>query len=271
MCGIAGFINFDPSGQPDNPEKALRNMLDALRHRGPDDRGEQSIKSTDGTILHLGHQRFSIIDLTTAGHQPMSNDEKSVWISTNSEIYNYKELRNELSNKFQFHSQSDTEVLLRAYENWGVGCIDRLIGMFSFAIWDHQKEALLIVRDRLGIKPLYYHIKDKQFSFASELRSLLASGFIDKSISSAGLYHYLSFGHLNAPIVNSVSELKPGHYLWIDKNGNWEEKEYWNPFNANNTTGNLSSSNEVKQEVQTIIEESIRCRLVSDVPLGAFF
>ena len=270
MCGIAGFINFDPSGQPDNPGKVLRNMLDALRHRGPDDHGEQSIKSTSGTTLHLGHQRFSIIDLTTAGHQPMSNDDKSVWISTNSEIYNYKELRNELSNKFQFHSQSDTEVLLRAYEYWGVDCIDRLIGMFSFAIWDHQKEALFIVRDRLGIKPLYYHIKGKQFSFASELRSLLASGFIDKSISSTGLYHYLSFGHSKAPIVNSVSELKPGHYLWIDKNGQWEEKEYWNPFNKNNKTTTLFDSNEIKHKVQTIIEESIRCRVVSDVPLGAF-
>ena len=268
MCGIAGFINFDPSCQPDNPEITLRNMLDALRHRGPDDRGEERIESPNGTAIYLGHQRFSIIDLTKAGHQPMSNDEKSVWVSTNSEIYNYKELRNELSNKFHFHSQSDTEVLLRAYENWGVGCIDRLIGMFSFAIWDHQKEALFIVRDRLGVKPLYYHIKGQQFCFASEIRSLLASGFIDKSINSTGLYHYLSFGHVKAPIVNSVSELQPGHYLWIDKNGNWEEKEYWNPFN--NMTDSLASSSEIQQQVRSIIEESIRCRLVSDVPLGAF-
>ena len=269
MCGITGLINFDPSGQPENPGKVLRNMLDALRHRGPDDRGEERIEVTNGPVLHLGHQRFSIIDLSASGHQPMPNDDKSVWVSTNSEIYNYKELRNELAYKFQFHSQSDTEVLLRAYEQWGVGCLDRIVGMFSFAIWDNKREALFVARDRLGVKPLYYHIKDHQFAFASELRSLLASGFIDKSINPTGLYHYLSFGHSKAPetIVNSVRELKPGHYLWIDKNGNWEEREYWNPFNENESPVNEM---EIHEQVRTVIEESVRCRSISDVPLGAF-
>ena len=267
MCGIAGFINFDPSAQPENPGKVLRSMLDALRHRGPDDRGEQRIESANGPTLHLGHQRFSIIDLNQAGHQPMANDNKSVWVSTNSEIYNYKELRNELGDKFRFQSQSDTEVLLRAYEHWGVGCLDRLIGMFSFAIWDSQKEALFVARDRLGVKPLYYHIKGQQFAFASELRSLLASGLTEKSINPTGLYHYLSFGHAKAPIVNSVRELKPGHYLWVDKNGNWEEKEYWNPFSSNDTP---ATGAEIQQQVRSNIEEAVRCRRVSDVPLGAF-
>ena len=267
MCGIAGFINFDPSAQPENPGRVLRNMLDKLRHRGPDDRGEERIEIDTGPILHLGHQRFSIIDLSQAGHQPMSNDDDSVWISTNSEIYNYRELRNELA--FQFHSQSDTEVLLRAYENWGVGCLDRLVGMFSFAIWDSKKEALFIARDRLGIKPLYYHIKEQQFTFASELRSLLASGFTDRSINSTGLYQFLSFGHLKSPesIVNSVWELKPGHYLWIDKNGDWEEKEYWNPFQGNDVP--VSTEN-IEQQVKEAVEQSVQCRRVSDVPLGAF-
>ncbi|MZH46003.1 MAG: asparagine synthase (glutamine-hydrolyzing) [Nitrospinae bacterium] len=267
MCGIAGFINFDPSAQPENPGRVLRNMLDKLRHRGPDDRGEERIEIDTGPILHLGHQRFSIIDLSQAGHQPMSNDDDSVWISTNSEIYNYRELRNELA--FQFHSQSDTEVLLRAYENWGVGCLDRLVGMFSFAIWDSKKEALFIARDRLGIKPLYYHIKEQQFTFASELRSLLASGFTDRSINSTGLYQFLSFGHLKSPesIVNSVRELKPGHYLWIDKNGDWEEKEYWNPFQGNDVP--VSTEN-IEQQVKEAVEQSVQCRRVSDVPLGAF-
>ena len=269
MCGITGFINFDLSGQPENPGKVLRNMLDALRHRGPDDRGEERIEVANGPILHIGHQRFSIIDLTSAGHQPMANDDKSVWVTTNSEIYNYQELRNELADKFQFHSQSDTEVLLKAYEHWGVGCLDRLVGMFSFAIWDHEREALFVARDRLGIKPLYYHIKDQQFAFASELRSLLASGFVDKSINPTGLYHYLSFGHSKAPdtIVNSVRELKPGHYLWIDKNGHWEEKEYWTPFSENDSP---VSDVEIHEQVRSVIEESVRCRSVSDVPLGAF-
>jgi asparagine synthase (glutamine-hydrolysing) len=269
MCGIAGLISFDSNSQVENSGKVLRNMLDALRHRGPDDRGEERIQTENGTLLHLGHQRFSIIDLTPTGHQPMSNDDKSVWVSTNSEIYNYKELRNELGDKFQFHSQSDTEVLLRAYEHWGIGCLDRLLGMFSFAIWDNQKEALFIARDRLGIKPLYYNIQGKQFAFASELRSLLASGLIEKTINPSGLYNFLSFGHSSSPetIVNSVRELKPGHYLWIDKNGNWEEKEYWNPFNGNETPG---IGEDTQEHVKTILEEAIQCRRVSDVPLGAF-
>lgn len=269
MCGIAGFINFDPSAQPENPGKVLRTMLDYLRHRGPDDRGEELIEVANGPILHLGHQRFSIIDISAAGHQPMANDDKSVWVSTNSEIYNYKELKNELADKFQFHSQSDTEVLLRAYEQWGIGCLERLVGMFSFAIWDHEREALFVARDRLGIKPLYYHIKDQQFAFASELRSLLASRFIEKSINSTGLYHYLSFGHSISPegIVNSVSELKPGHYLWIDKTGKWEEKEYWSPFNKKDSP---CDDVEIHEQVRSIIEESVQCRRVGDVPLGAF-
>ena len=141
--------------------------------------------------------------------------------------------------------------------------------MFSFAIWDNKREALFVARDRLGVKPLYYNIKDQQFAFASELRSLLASGFIDKSINPTWLYHYLSFGHSKAPetIVNSVRELKPGHYLWIDKNGNWGEKEYWNPFNENESPVNEI---EIHEQVRTVIEESVRCRSISDVPLGAF-
>ena len=267
MCGIAGLINFDPSQEADNSGKILRNMLDALRHRGPDDRGEERIQTANGLTLHLGHQRFSIIDLSSAGHQPMANDDQSVWVTTNSEIYNYKELRNEQAGKFQFCSESDTEVLLRAYEHWGVQCLDKLVGMFSFAIWDSQREALFIARDRLGIKPLYYNIQGQRFSFASELRALLSSGLIKKSINPTGLYHYLSFGHCNTPLIDSVHELKAGHYLWIDKNGNWEEKEYWNPFKGEQiqrTTG------EIQEQVKFSIEESIRSRLVSDVPLGAF-
>jgi asparagine synthase (glutamine-hydrolysing) len=268
MCGIAGFIDFDHN--VDNPDKVLRNMLDRLHHRGPDDRGEERIQTANGTTLHLGHQRFSIIDLTQGGHQPISNDDKSVWVSTNSEIYNYKELRNELARKYQFHSESDTEVLLRSYENWGVKCLDRLLGMFSFAIWDSQNEALFIARDRLGIKPLYYNIDNKQFAFASELRSLLAGGFIKKTINPTGLYNFLSFGHSSSPetIIGTARELKPGHYLWIDKNGDWEEKEYWNPFSINETS--TTSHEKIQDQIRICIEEAINCRRASDVPLGAF-
>lgn len=269
MCGIAGLINFGTSDPVENSGKVLRTMLDALRHRGPDDRGEERIEVANGPTLHLGHQRFSIIDLTKAGHQPMANEDQSVWVSTNSEIYNYKELRNELAGKFQFHSESDTEVLLRAYEYWGVQCLDKLVGMFSFAIWDSQKQALFVARDRLGIKPLYYNIQDKQFAFASELRSLLASGLIEKSINPTGLYNFLAFGHSSSPetIIGSAQELKPGHYLWIDKAGNWDEKEYWNPT-ANHATP--ITHQDIQDRLKTAIEEAINCRRASDVPLGAF-
>jgi asparagine synthase (glutamine-hydrolysing) len=172
-------------------------------------------------------------------------------------------LRTELGG--EFNSQSDTEVLLRAYERWGVQCLDKLVGMFAFAIWDHKKEALFIARDRLGIKPLYYNIQGKQLAFASEMRSLLASGFIEKSINPSGLYHYLSFGHCHAPLIDSARELQPGHYLWIDKNGDWEEKEYWNPFSQKEP-----SALPPHEEVKNIIEQAIACRRISDVPLGAF-
>ncbi|MBT5376480.1 MAG: asparagine synthase (glutamine-hydrolyzing), partial [Nitrospinaceae bacterium] len=267
MCGIAGFINFDPAEEVDNPGKVLRNMLDSLRHRGPDDRGQERFQSDTGPILHLGHQRFSIIDLSPAGHQPMPNDDKSVWVSTNSEIYNYQSLRDELRESYHFKSDSDTEVLLRAYEKWGIECLDKLNGMFSFAIWDSKRSALFIARDRMGIKPLYYNIQGRQLTFASELRALLASGFIDKSISSGGLFQYLSFGHVVDPIIDSVRELKPGHYLWIDAQGDWQEKQYWHPLHH---TGKYLSGADLQEQVKTNIEESIQCRRVSDVPLGAF-
>ena len=267
MCGIAGFINFDPAEEVDNPGKVLRNMLDSLRHRGPDDRGQERFQSDTGPILHLGHQRFSIIDLSPAGHQPMPNDDKSVWVSTNSEIYNYQALRDELRESYHFKSDSDTEVLLRAYEKWGIECLDKLNGMFSFAIWDSKRSALFIARDRMGIKPLYYNIQGRQLTFASELRALLASGFIDKSISSGGLFQYLSFGHVVDPIIDSVRELKPGHYLWIDAQGDWQEKQYWHPLHH---TGKYLSGADLQEQVKTNIEESIQCRRVSDVPLGAF-
>ena len=126
MCGIAGLLDFNENGQPEKSVKILRLMLDSIRHRGPDDRGEEIIANENGPTFHLGHQRFSIIDLSPRGHQPMHNDDRSLWLSTNSEIYNYRELREELSDNFRFNSQSDTEVLLKTFEQWGLDCLDKL-------------------------------------------------------------------------------------------------------------------------------------------------
>ena len=266
MCGIAGLLDFDGNGQPGNSGRILRLMLDSIRHRGPDDRGEELIANENGPTLHLGHQRFSIIELSPRGHQPMANDDQSFWLSTNSEIYNYIELREELSDQFRFNSQSDTEVLLKSYEHWGIDCLEKLRGMFAFAVWDSEKRQLILARDRLGIKPLYYIAGEKQFLFASEVRALLASGLSDSKINPTGLYHYLSFGHLKSPetLIRNIKELKPGHYLVVDSDGNVKETQYWHPLDV------LNEPDKDGQAIQELLHESVRFRQVSDVPLGAF-
>ena len=266
MCGIAGLLDFDGNGQPGNSGRILRLMLDSIRHRGPDDRGEELIANENGPTLHLGHQRFSIIELSPRGHQPMANDDQSFWLSTNSEIYNYIELREELSDQFRFNSQSDTEVLLKSYEHWGIDCLEKLRGMFAFAVWDSKKRQLILARDRLGIKPLYYIAGEKQFLFASEVRALLASGLSDSEINPTGLYHYLSFGHLKSPdtLILNIKELKPGHYLVVDSDGNVKETQYWHPLDV------LNEPDKDGQAIQELLHESVRFRQVSDVPLGAF-
>lgn len=264
MCGIAGLLDFEKT---ENPGKILRRMLDRLRHRGPDDRGEELIASENGPTLHLGHQRFSIIDLSPGGHQPMPNDDRSLWISTNSEIYNYRELRETLKSHLQFNSESDTEVLLKSYEHWGLNCLQKLRGMFAFAIWDSKKQEFILARDRLGIKPLYYISNEKQFAFASEVRALLASGLSDSTINPTGLYHYLSFGHLKSPetLFSSIKELKPGHYLIVDREGNCQETRYWNPADFFVETSENSGN-----DIQDLLLDAIKYRQVSDVPIGAF-
>ena len=159
MCGIAGIFDNNSKRSPESLNKGLQMMLNALEHRGPDDRGKVQIKSDNGPSLYLGHQRLSIIDPSLGGHQPMTNDKSTIWISTNSEIYNFKELKRELNNRYNFKSNSDTEVLLRSYEAWGLDCLSKIRGMFAFSIWDGPNNRLVLARDRVGIKPLYYYSK----------------------------------------------------------------------------------------------------------------
>jgi asparagine synthase (glutamine-hydrolysing) len=269
MCGIAGLIDFTPGKLPDPPEQTLRIMLDHLRHRGPDDRGDERLEHPNGPTVYLGHQRLSIIDLSSNGHQPMANDSRTVWISTNSEIYNFRELRSELEAKqYRFHSNSDTEVLLKAYEEWGVDCLEKLRGMFAFGIWDSRKKFLFLARDRLGIKPLYYFSSPDCFLFASEVRALAATGLSETTISETGLFNYLSFGSVSGPetIWNSIKELLPGHYLLISQTSK-TEKKYWSPLKSSNRN---FPSDSYGERVASTLKESVNLRQVSDVALGAF-
>jgi asparagine synthase (glutamine-hydrolysing) len=272
MCGIAGLL-VSPQQNPDiNQQNILSQMLDRLVHRGPDNRGEEQFQLSSGNQLFLGHQRLSIIDLSSKGHQPMRNEDGSVWLSSNSEIYNFLEIRQELSSKFNFISQSDTEVLLRAYQAWGIECLDRLRGMFAFAIWDSRLNKIFLARDRLGIKPLYYYHDNGHFLFASEVRALLASGLVPRTINPSGFHHYLAFGNLRAPesIYTEIKELEPGHYIEIDGNNiQYSKKRYWSPFKSSSSAGFDRDGN--RDEILShLLKDSIDLRMISDAPLGAF-
>ena len=265
MCGIAGILSQDPNNLPSPPDDILEKMLSRLEHRGPDDSGKIDL-SFPQCGLSLGHQRLSVIDLSKNGRQPMSNQEKSFWIVSNNEIYNYQEIRSELTPKYSFRSRSDTEVLLYAFQHWGMQAFERLRGMFAFGIWDSQRKSLILARDRLGVKPLYYYHDSKNLIFASELRAILASELIQPKLDTQGLFQYLSFGRLQAPhsMIEGIRELPPGHYCeWID--GHFEEKPYWELKKHDGPQYTPSIEN-----TKNSIESAVESRLASDVPVGLF-
>jgi len=268
MCGIAGIFDNNSKKTSESLTRSLQMMLNAIKHRGPDDRGEKKIGPKNGINIYLGHQRLSIIDPSQGGHQPMSNNDSSLWISTNSEIYNYRELKDELKHNYNFRSKSDTEVLLRSYEVWGIDCLKKIRGMFAFAIWDDTNNKLILARDRIGIKPLYYFSKNNIFIFSSELRSILASKIDKPSINPTGIFQYLSYGRVGSidSILNSIIELPPGHFLVADKNGIKIQK-YWDPFNENKLE---ESKTKIVQRIGSCLDEIAQQHLVSDVSIGAF-
>src|SRR3990170_6247198 len=222
MCGICGYI-----GEPLNIDN--KSMLSTLKHRGPDDEGTYEEQLSNGESLWFGHQRLSILDLSSAGHQPMQSTDGRLVICYNGEIYNFREIRHELqTHGYEFRSRSDTEVILSAWALWGESSLDRLRGMFAFAIWDNSQRVLWLARDRLGEKPLYYTFIKNRLIFSSEIRSLLASGVIERRIDSDGLDSYLTFGSVTQPytLVKNVKSLEPGHFLRF-QNGNISIREYW--------------------------------------------
>src|SRR5688500_14024788 len=185
MCGIAGILKFDPRERVD--EQRLRRMRDVLLHRGPDEQG-----LVIAGPVGLGHRRLSIIDLA-GGHQPMANPDRSLWITYNGEIYNFRELRSDLELRgFRFETKSDTEVVLRAYEAFGEECVERLRGMFAFAIWDQKRNKIFLARDRLGIKPFYYAVADGELLFASEIKAILAAGSVKPAFNQAILPEFMA-------------------------------------------------------------------------------
>ena len=260
MCGIAGQVNTDR--RPVEP-RVIAAMGDSLRHRGPDDHGVY-VKGHVG----LAHQRLSVLDLSPAGHQPMSNESGTVWIVFNGEIYNYRELRDGLMPRRTFRSRTDTEVILGLYEEHGLRCVPMLGGMFAFAIWDERAQRLVLARDRLGKKPLYYAVTDRGLVFASELKALLA-GAPTPATDPLALHHYLTFQYVPAPltIFQGIRKLRPGHVL-VYENGKVSESAYWSLQYTDKRSGRAEA--ECLEEFRSLLKDAVRQRLESDVPLGAF-
>jgi len=262
MCGIAGIFHFEPSRRVD--EQLLKRMTACLQHRGPD--GEGFFISNN---IGLGHRRLSIIDLST-GSQPMFNDDKSIAVILNGEIYNYIELREELKNfGFTFHTTSDTEVIIRSYEKWGTDCQHKLNGMWAFALWDEKKKQLFISRDRIGEKPLVYATHDNSFIFGSEIKSILAYGV--PQIPNIELTElYLTLGYIPAPYTfyKNIHKLKAGHYLLVTANS-VTEKKYWD-LPELDEENMLSDKKIVYENFENLLRDSVKIRMRSDVPFGAF-
>jgi asparagine synthase (glutamine-hydrolysing) len=268
MCGIAGWIALTRSFQ----QADLRRMVDAIRHRGPDDQGFYLADFAHGNAqIALGHCRLAIIDLA-AGHQPMNSRDGNLVLSYNGEIYNYRELRHELSAAGHcFRTDSDTEVLLEAYRHWGEECLNRLRGMFAFALWDSVRQRLLIARDRFGKKPVFLLERGDFLAFASEIKALLTLPGLEPRLSLGALGRYLEYRYVPAPLTlfEGVRKLLPGQYcLW--RNGQLITKRYYQPPDCEPRGERAAISTDPLAEFRDALDEAVRIRMVSDVPFGAF-
>ncbi|MEM3227304.1 MAG: asparagine synthase (glutamine-hydrolyzing), partial [Thermoplasmata archaeon] len=266
MCRIVGFLDFSNKNNY-NLERVITSMRDTLIYGGPDDAGNFIDQSNN---LALGHRRLSIIDLSITGHQPMEFD--NYVIVYNGEIYNFIDIKKELEALgYKFYSTSDTEVILKAFHRWGFKSVDKFRGMFAFAIWDKKDHKLILCRDRVGVKPLYYYYNNDLFMFASELKAFHMHPKFIKNISFEALSLYLQYGYITAPysIFENTYKLEPGQFLVLDGKGKIEKFNYWNVDSFfKNPLGDSEES--ITQELELILEESFKLRLVSDVPIGVF-
>ncbi len=264
MCGICGVWYFDRQTPVDI--HLLRRMTDQIRHRGPDEDGFY----TEGSV-GLGFRRLSIIDVA-GSHQPMTNENQSVWIVFNGEIYNFQELRQQLTTRHTFKTQGDTETILHAYEDDGAGCVKHLRGMFAFAIWDSQADRLTLAVDRFGKKPLYYLLDEEKFIFASELKAILQHPDVARDMDFAALDEYFYCGYITAPrsIFSAIRKMPPGHTLTVERSGKCQLEEYWHPRLCEPAQYDKRSVDELAAELRELLTEAVKLRMISDVPLGAF-
>ncbi len=262
MCGINGIYNIR---KLEDPTSLISNMNLASKHRGPDYTG---VFKDDNVIL--GHNRLSIIDLQESSNQPFISNDGNLIMVFNGEIYNYQEIKNILKD-YPYKTNSDTEVVLAAYQKWGKACVNHFNGMFAFAIWDKTDSSLFIARDRLGIKPLYYYDNFEQFAFSSAVRSLLTLPFIEKKINEDALVDYLRYATVHAPrtIINGIQCLMPGHYLVLNEDG-ISTHQYWNVNLHYSSESYNQTYDQVKTRTKDLFFKAVERRLVADVPFGAF-
>ncbi len=261
MCGITGIVHRN-SGTHVH-KKVLENMCAVIRHRGPDEWG-MWINGRVG----IGMTRLSIIDVS-GGRQPIHNEDQTIWVVFNGEIYNYKDLRAELEKQgHEFYTSSDTETIVHLYEEYGEDCVNHLRGMFAFAIWDQNKEKLFLARDRLGIKPLHYMDDGTQFIFGSEIKSIITSPDVPRKVHAPSLINYFAYGYVPDPetMFEGIHKLPPGHIL-VHKKGQTTIKKYWD---VEFQTGSLQPEEYYVERLLDILSEAVKIRLMSEVPLGAF-
>ena len=278
MCGICGKLSY---GNKIVDETLLKKMCKSLAYRGPNDEGvfvNANSKSQNSKVqVGLGHTRLSIIDLSDAGHQPMCNEEETIWLVYNGEIYNFKEIRTELENKgHRFRSNTDSEVIIHLYEDDGIDCLKRLNGMFAFCIWDERLQKLWLCRDRLGIKPLVYYWDGEALIFSSEIKGILCDSNVRKEIDWTALELYLTFNYIPAPktIFKNIRKLEAGHYLLAEKKTVITRK-YWD-IDTDITSLQKKPKKSIerlgfyKERLYELMENSVQKRMISDVQLGAF-
>ena len=267
MCGITGLLYFDRDRKVD--PGLLDRATDAIAHRGPDGRGVH----LDGNV-GLGHRRLAIIDTTDAASQPFSNEDGTVWIVFNGEIYNFQEFTDELKGKgHRFKSRSDTEVIVHLYEEMGERVVERLRGMFAIAIWDSRKRQLLLARDRVGKKPLYYRLDERAIRFGSEIKAILEDPTVPREPDPVALDRYLTYGYVPGPLTafKGIQKLPPGSTLLVKEDGRHELRRYWQlSYGPKRRVESEADERKVEEEMLGVLDEATRLRMISDVPLGAF-